>query len=441
MLQGMERMLQSIRQKPDNIKLQERFLLLVAELPEEERKADLVLKLAAAILVNRPQEAMRLSYMVYEYDRSSIAAVELLGRCFRVMGKSAKADVLEKEVVRLQVQQSQNSFDDKTAAKGKLPRDLSSPRLVPPQAVFSLSETSNLELQAPPRHPQPEGLRHPQPEGPRHPQTKRPRHPQPERPRHPQPESSRHPQTERPRHPQREAREDLFAPPPSDASQPEGPRHPQPEGPRHPQREAREDLFAPSPSDEPRREALKDLSATPWKIEPADHFLEVALEPQTYLNDDSSSAQKLESVSGGIEQVFASLDGTIAGDLALSPKEQTLSASPETYHHISQAEGVPFEVEHPDLPEPGLEDWLAGLDRLLAEGRARRALVEIRAQLELMTPELRWAIAVAARLPQIWQTLGLVGFTWSPSEGAEALREKLAARSPQRLSSLVAFRR
>ncbi len=75
--------------------------------------------------------------------------------------------------------------------------------------------------------------------------------------------------------------------------------------------------------------------------------------------------------------------------------------------------------------EPRLEVWGIFLDCLLAQGHARKALFEIRTQLDRQH-DLQWAEAAWRRLPVICELLGFRLFTWAPEQGSTALKLALS---------------
>jgi hypothetical protein len=76
------------------------------------------------------------------------------------------------------------------------------------------------------------------------------------------------------------------------------------------------------------------------------------------------------------------------------------------------------------------------LDSLLSAGNARKALYAVTSTLP-DHPSLDWAHVAMRRLPFIWQTLGMIGFSWQQEDGIPLLLKKLEERRPRKVSTLI----
>lgn len=101
MQKGLQLLFGEIKKRPDNHTLVTRYLSLLADLPSDKDKADKALELAEAIKKEVPLEAMNIAHMVFKFDHSSIAALNLIGDCLDAMGRKAKAAVIRNEVSKL----------------------------------------------------------------------------------------------------------------------------------------------------------------------------------------------------------------------------------------------------------------------------------------------------------------------------------------------------
>lgn len=88
------------------------------------------------------------------------------------------------------------------------------------------------------------------------------------------------------------------------------------------------------------------------------------------------------------------------------------------------------------LSIPLEELWGQYLDQLLAEGRARDALWEIRRMIHPKS-RLPWVRQAWHRLPLLWQRLHVVGFEWQDEDGVSIFCERLRAREGLTYQSLI----
>lgn len=95
---GLEQLLRNIEADPERVLLQDRYLSLLNDLSNQSDKAIALLSLGKVLLSSRPRETLRHAYMVYQWNRSDVDALELMISALMNLGQPGKADVLRTEL-------------------------------------------------------------------------------------------------------------------------------------------------------------------------------------------------------------------------------------------------------------------------------------------------------------------------------------------------------
>ena len=110
---GLQGILNRIAKDPSNRMLINRYVTLVRELAVDAEKARSTLDLAKALRKHDPNSAMEYGFMVFQFDRLCIEALELVANCLRDMGRLGKAEVIEQEVIKLRKLRQSSSVDSR----------------------------------------------------------------------------------------------------------------------------------------------------------------------------------------------------------------------------------------------------------------------------------------------------------------------------------------
>jgi hypothetical protein len=93
---GLEQILEKIKTEPRST-LVGRYLMLLADLPDEGAKIGRALDLAEGLVESMPDDALRIAHMVHQADRESLRALDVMIACFKTRGRLGKAEVLKLE--------------------------------------------------------------------------------------------------------------------------------------------------------------------------------------------------------------------------------------------------------------------------------------------------------------------------------------------------------
>ena len=110
---GLKSILNSINRDPSNQILINRYITLVRELEVDAEKARSTLDLAKVLRKYDPHSAMEYGFMVFQFDRLCIEALELIASCLRDLGRLGKAEVIEQEAIKLRRVRQSNSVDER----------------------------------------------------------------------------------------------------------------------------------------------------------------------------------------------------------------------------------------------------------------------------------------------------------------------------------------
>jgi hypothetical protein len=108
---GLDKILEKIKADPTRRVLHNRYLVLVSDLSDTEEKFRRTIDLANIYLTINPAEAMQVANMVYSVDRNNIRSLELIIKCFELLGKMEQANLIRVELqnVRQKATIQQNS--------------------------------------------------------------------------------------------------------------------------------------------------------------------------------------------------------------------------------------------------------------------------------------------------------------------------------------------
>ena len=67
-MRGLADMLENAGKNPTDSVIRERALVLLADMPDDAQKVEFAVNLARALVEREPREAMRIAYMVYQFD-------------------------------------------------------------------------------------------------------------------------------------------------------------------------------------------------------------------------------------------------------------------------------------------------------------------------------------------------------------------------------------
>jgi hypothetical protein len=101
MSKGLANLLDRITNTPDQ-RLVDRYLALIAEIKDEEEKSARALDLAATLVNQNSDEAMRIAHMVFRADPTSLRALDIMIAGLEDRGRYAKAEVLKNERQKLE---------------------------------------------------------------------------------------------------------------------------------------------------------------------------------------------------------------------------------------------------------------------------------------------------------------------------------------------------
>ena len=97
---GLSRILDLIRVNPQDTLLVDRFLILAADLHEEER-VDVTLSLSEALLRKNPRRSIELAHMVYKARPGDTQPLELMVEGLENLGRYGKATVLRQHLEKV----------------------------------------------------------------------------------------------------------------------------------------------------------------------------------------------------------------------------------------------------------------------------------------------------------------------------------------------------
>lgn len=459
-MKGLDQFLAKIRENP-RATLISRYLTLVAEIEDENQKAERALDLAESLVKSRPQETLRLAHMVFGSDPTNLRALDLLIAAMESRGRAGKAEVLKIEREKIAKQLGENPVREPSA---RLPQALFAPipddeRSDVVQDEFVEGDVSRIAeidlgpIDAPAGQtaeaPEFDGLAHLFPND----GAPAPQRPAPV-PRHETVISSVAVQLG--------MLEGMPEHKPIDTVLPGGlavPSTPDQLAPtlhldalslRTAAPEEREVRPALRPESRPAPQPQQQVALPAPDVDPTTAFWQTVqgelanlaakapalLVPYSRVEQVQAIVARpgaLRPLPDGLIRQLVELDHTQAG--ALDLKWNFIQA-------LFSGSGGQDPRMVPLLEAMGLTDASPGflgsyLDGLLAAGRSRRALVEMRRVLTAR-PHLAWAHVVWARLPRLWTMQRVHGFVWSEDDGVPSLLAKLAQRPRPKLAALVA---
>jgi hypothetical protein len=100
MAKGLENILEKIRENPRQT-LVGRYLSLIADIPNEDERAGYALDLAEQLAKSKPDDALKIAYMIYGSGRHLTRALKVVIECFETKGRPGKVAVLKLELEKL----------------------------------------------------------------------------------------------------------------------------------------------------------------------------------------------------------------------------------------------------------------------------------------------------------------------------------------------------
>ncbi len=448
---GLTNFLAKIEADPSNVMLRERLMLLLSDLPDSTDKVEVVLELARILVPHLPEKAMELAYDAFSYDDSNFEALKIVAACLRQLGRAGKAEVIENEILRFQQSDSSASHPGSSAiasSDGNTSSALSS-MFAPTDDTGenSSSEQASVAIELP------------------------------------QFSSSSNSRETPP--PLASVDGNAAQTNPADAASSSSLASLQ--GGTVVQAFQAGDLFnapPPTPTSESVAPALVDaealVAAPSFSLADSDDIK--SSEPQDPLDQlftpatEAMSEQRVENLFAAVEQQHPDptpppaapvqqVNETPAATLEqLTPssvgefRAQSSADETKVYGRPAAAKPVaepeapvivakpPVAAVEPRQPEPAMSSapidqmststYTAEFERLLAAGQARKALILMRLTLA-EDDSIELAKIIWQYLPQVWDLLGLRGFSWQPEQGSAALAASLRHRAPPKMSALA----
>jgi hypothetical protein len=100
MAKGLENILEKISENPRQT-LVGRFLSLIADIPNEDERAGYALDLAEQLAKSKPDDALKIAYMIYGSGRHLARALKVVIECFETKGRPGKVAVLKLELEKI----------------------------------------------------------------------------------------------------------------------------------------------------------------------------------------------------------------------------------------------------------------------------------------------------------------------------------------------------
>ena len=100
MAKGLENILEKIIENPRQT-LVGRYLSLIADIPDEDERAGYALDLAEQLAKSKPNDALKIAYMIYGSGRHLTRALKVVIACFETKGRPGKVAVLKIELEKL----------------------------------------------------------------------------------------------------------------------------------------------------------------------------------------------------------------------------------------------------------------------------------------------------------------------------------------------------
>jgi hypothetical protein len=100
MTKGLENILAKIIENPRQT-LVGRYLSLIADIPDEDERAGYALDLAENLVKAKPDDALKIAYMIYGSGRHLTRALKVVIECFETKGRPGKVAVLKLELEKL----------------------------------------------------------------------------------------------------------------------------------------------------------------------------------------------------------------------------------------------------------------------------------------------------------------------------------------------------
>lgn len=153
MAKGLDKILEKIRANPRQT-LIGRYLSLVTDIPDEDERAGLALDLAEAIVKLKPNDALNISFMIYQSGRHVIRSLQIVIDCFEVKGRAGKVAVLKMELEKLLKEKGEPPTPVRSKKRSDLPvksRPASAPAFAQDNkgaksvGQFSINEASLLQ--------------------------------------------------------------------------------------------------------------------------------------------------------------------------------------------------------------------------------------------------------------------------------------------------------
>lgn len=100
MAKGLDKILEKISDNPRQT-LVGRYLSLIADIPDEDERAGFALDLAETIAKSKPDDALKISFMIYQAGRHRVRSLQIVIGCFEAKGRAGKVAVLKMELEKL----------------------------------------------------------------------------------------------------------------------------------------------------------------------------------------------------------------------------------------------------------------------------------------------------------------------------------------------------